>query len=607
MFSSKKAKRCARKSLKSHYGIFAIACVIAAFLGVAYGSSLSAIQLFSSSKIDVASVYAKTTVGGMYSVIDSLLSGDIIEAENEVEENESEEQVKTVLGAKIEYEHGAFAFIASSISSGSYLVTIYLAIAKIVGSNDAAYIIFALLIIAVVFLVWMFFVNTYKVVYKRIFLEGRIYKKVPIRRFLYLIKIKRLTKAAKTMLTVSVYQILWYLTIAGGVIKRYSYFLTPYIAAENPSIPPKEAIELSRLLMKGHKWECFLLELSFLGWQILGILTFGLLSVFYVNPYKEAVFSEYYVYLRQLALKAGVKNTEKLNDAYLYKRANKEKIRKAYADIDALARKSAPVFAQRKGFWKIMADFFGVVPAYDRCEKDYVEYQERKLKVNSYKMYLEGSAYPTRLYPVEEKEKSGRLEELHYTRHYSVCSLVLIFFIICIIGFLWEISLNFVINGSFAKKGILHGPWLPIYGFGSVLILTLLNKLRTKPALEFSVSVVLCGFVEYFTSLALERIYGKMWWDYSGYFINFQGRVCAEGLLVFGLGGMAVVYLAAPSLDNLIRKIPRKIAVPLCLALLAAFSCDVAYSASHPNTGRGVTDYSSSSYSSELAAAQTQN
>ena len=59
--------------------------------------------------------------------------------------------------------------------------------------------------------------------------------------------------------------------------------------------------------------------------------------------------------------------------------------------------------------------------------------------------------------------------------------------------------------------------------------------------------VVLCGVVEYFTSYYLEVTQGKKWWDYSGYFLNLNGRICAEGLLVFGVGGMAIVYALALS------------------------------------------------------------
>ena len=87
---------------------------------------------------------------------------------------------------------------------------------------------------------------------------------------------------------------LWNFTIIGGIIKHYSYYLVPYIAAENPDIAPGEAIRLSRRLMKGHKWECFVFGLSFLPWALLGGLTAGLSELLYSNAYRAAAFTEYY-------------------------------------------------------------------------------------------------------------------------------------------------------------------------------------------------------------------------------------------------------------------------------------------------------------------------
>lgn len=596
MFSRKNIKTCAKTNLNSHYGIFVIACLIAAFLGVAYSGTLTAIQSFSSANIESLDLDGvRTNIGiDFSSVLDELMNDNFKNAEH-IANNKVYED-KNFHGLEIGHKRGALASIVNTISSGSFLITIYSAINKIAGSQDIAYIIFTLLILAVMFLTWTLFINTYNVIYKRLFLEGRMYKKVPIQRFLYLYKGKRLTKAARTLLLTSLFEFLWQLTIIGGLIKKYSYFMVPYIVAENPNIKPLDAINLSRQMMKGHKWECFVLDLSFIGWDILGFFTIGLLSLFFINPYKEAVYCEYYTYIRKLAINEKIKNSDMLNDIYLYKKASNKKIRNTYSDIIELMEKPMPTFKERKGFWKFMADFFGIIPVNDKSEYEYVEYKERILKIKSYKMYLEGTAYPIRLHPTAEKDKDKKLEFLHYTRHYSVCSLIMIFFAICIFGFMWEVSLNIIIEGSFAKKGMLHGPWLPIYGSGSIMILTVLNKLRSKPVLEFSAAVVLCGIVEYFTSLILEATHdGQMWWDYSGYYLNLNGRICAEGLLIFGVGGIVIVYFAAPLLDNLVRKIPKKIVLPVCIVLLLMFFADVGYSSVHPNTGKGITDYDSNS------------
>lgn len=123
----------------------------------------------------------------------------------------------------------------------------------------------------------------------------------------------------------------------------------------------------------------------------------------------------------------------------------------------------------------------------------------------------------------------------------SSWTMVMIFFSMSVTGWLWEVCLHLVSDRAFVNRGVLHGPWLPIYGFGSVAILIFLGKLRERPVAEFLSILFLCGSIEYIVSWLLEHIYGGMkWWDYSDYFLNLNGRICVEGLLVFGIGGMLI-------------------------------------------------------------------
>ena len=95
------------------------------------------------------------------------------------------------------------------------------------------------------------------------------------------------------------YQALWaMLFIIPGIIKVYSYRMVPYILAEDPEIGANEAITRSREMMNGHKWNAFVLDLSFIGWMLLSGLTFGILSIFYVNPYVYQTDAELYKALK---------------------------------------------------------------------------------------------------------------------------------------------------------------------------------------------------------------------------------------------------------------------------------------------------------------------
>ena len=76
-------------------------------------------------------------------------------------------------------------------------------------------------------------------------------------------------------------------------------------------------------------------------------------------------------------------------------------------------------------------------------------------------------------------------------------------------------------------------------------------------------------------------------------FLNLNGRICAEGLLIFGIGGVTVVYILAPLIDNLLHKADQRIVKLLCLVFLTLFCLDLVYSKIHPNAGKGVTDIGS--------------
>ena len=90
-----------------------------------------------------------------------------------------------------------------------------------------------------------------------------------------------------------------------GFIKAISYAMTQYILADCPNVKAKDALKLSMRMMDGHKWEYFVLGLSFLGWNLLSALTLGILSVFYVDPYMRSSFAQYYLELRDEALRTG--------------------------------------------------------------------------------------------------------------------------------------------------------------------------------------------------------------------------------------------------------------------------------------------------------------
>jgi uncharacterized membrane protein len=179
--------------------------------------------------------------------------------------------------------------------------------------------------------------------------------------------------------------------------------------------------------------------------------------------------------------------------------------------------------------------------------------------------------------------------DANFGRHYSILHLILLFFVFAAFGWVWEVSLHLIRDGVFVNRGFLHGPWLPVYGFGGIGILLVLKKFRDSVFLTFISTIFLCGVLEYSTSWVMEKTMGKRWWDYSDYLFNLNGRVCLEALLIFAVGGCAIVYLLAPKMDNLLQKIPTKGKLPLAMILIMLFSYDAYYTNNHPNEGHGIT------------------
>ncbi len=102
-----------------------------------------------------------------------------------------------------------------------------------------------------------------------------------------------------TMFLRRLFTILWtLLLIVPGIIKGYEYSMIPFILADNPEVDRKEAFSVSKTLTKGSKWKLFVFDLSFIGWWILSLLTFGILSVLYVQPYYYASKTQIYLELK---------------------------------------------------------------------------------------------------------------------------------------------------------------------------------------------------------------------------------------------------------------------------------------------------------------------
>lgn len=166
---------------------------------------------------------------------------------------------------------------------------------------------------------------------------------------------------------------------------------------------------------------------------------------------------------------------------------------------------------------------------------------------------------------------------------------LLLFFLLAAAGWAWEVLFTALSTGRLVNRGFLHGPWLPVYGAGGVLLFYLLGRFQGRGGTLFLLCALLGGALEYGTSLGLEALFHARWWDYSGWRWNLAGRVCPASAAAFGLAGWALVRRAGPAICRGLEglsPVGRRLA---CRGLCVLFAADAAASLCAPNMGAGVS------------------
>lgn len=119
-------------------------------------------------------------------------------------------------------------------------------------------------------------------------------------------------------------------------------------------------------------------------------------------------------------------------------------------------------------------------------------------------------------------------------------------------------------------RGVLYGPWLPIYGFGIVGLYTL-KRFKKNPVILFLLCAVLAGIWEYIVGWISLHCFGMRLWDYREEFIQFDRIVCLRSVVTFGVCGLLFHYLVEPFVKRIIAKLPP----PHCLRYLPDGLCAV--------------------------------
>ena len=151
---------------------------------------------------------------------------------------------------------------------------------------------------------------------------------------------------------------------------------------------------------------------------------------------------------------------------------------------------------------------------------------------------------------------------------YSFLEYIYIFFCFAIAGWIWECSLYLIRDHVLVNRGTKYGPWIPIYGYGGILVILLLYRFRHSKLRVFFYGIIISTAFEYLTSVVLEYGLNIVYWDYSEDFLNLNGRISLVSSLAFGVFSLLGVYVLAPVATGIARRLDpkhrRTIAIVLC-------------------------------------------
>jgi len=147
---------------------------------------------------------------------------------------------------------------------------------------------------------------------------------------------------------------------------------------------------------------------------------------------------------------------------------------------------------------------------------------------------------------------------------------ILLFYVYCMLGWLWESCYVSIKHHRWVNRGYLYGPWLPIYGSGAVLILFITIPVKENNILIFFTGMLGASLLEYVTGMVMEKLFQIRYWDYSKEPFNINGYISIGTSLVWGVFSVLLVNCLHPQVERLIIWIPvwATDILSLCLTIL---------------------------------------
>jgi len=170
----------------------------------------------------------------------------------------------------------------------------------------------------------------------------------------------------------------------------------------------------------------------------------------------------------------------------------------------------------------------------------------------------------------------------------KIRNIFLIFMACSFLGWIYEVLVGiFETHVGYVNRGYLFGPYLPIYGFGGLMLIALLTKVRDKKVYigsfplsfvsVFLITMFITTVIELFGSYFMEFLTGDWLWDYSNYFCNFEGRIALWSSVKFGIGGLIIIYIVEPLINLCIKRAGKTAINVFSLVLAVIFLIDLSF------------------------------
>lgn len=150
------------------------------------------------------------------------------------------------------------------------------------------------------------------------------------------------------------------------------------------------------------------------------------------------------------------------------------------------------------------------------------------------------------------------------------------FMIYSMLGFLIE-TVSILINYKRISlhRGFFIGPYLPIFGFGGIIINYGLAKYENDLLALFILSMVFCTILEYLSSYILEKIFKLRWWNYYDKKFNLNGRVCLQNAIGFGVASIFVLKIFNPVVFGFVDSLSKTTIMTISIILMIIFIIDM--------------------------------